>query len=98
LVEMEVEATVMAAEAVVVMERVATGVVAKEVAWEVVAKAVAAKAVVVMERVAMGVAVRAVAREVEAREVAAKVAAKVAVMCPLKPAGMEVVEKAVAVA
>jgi hypothetical protein len=93
LVEMEVEATVMAAEAVVVMERVATGVVAKEVAREVVAKAV-----VVMERVAMGVAVRAVAREVEAREVAAKVAAKVAVMCPLKPAGMEVVEKAVAVA
>jgi hypothetical protein len=69
LVEMEVEATVMAAEAVVVMERVATGVVAKEVAWEVVAKAVAAKA-----------------------------AAKVAVMCPLKLAGMEVVEKAVAVA
>jgi hypothetical protein len=89
LVEMEVEATVMAAEAVVVMERVATGVVAKEVAREVVAKAVAATAVVVMERVAMGVAVRAVA---------AKVAAKVAVMCPLKPAGMEVVEKAVAVA
>jgi hypothetical protein len=68
-VEMEVEATVMAAEAVVVMERVATGVVAKEVAREVVAKAVAAKA-----------------------------AAKVAVMCPLKLAGMEVVEKAVAVA
>ena len=36
--------------------------------------------------------------EVEATVMAAEVAAKVAVMCPLKPAGMEVVEKAVAVA
>ena len=37
-------------------------------------------------------------REVVAKAVAAKAAAKVAVMCPLKLAGMEVVEKAVAVA
>ena len=62
------------------------------------ATVMAAEAVVVMERVATGVVAKEVAWEVVAKAVAAKAAAKVAVMCPLKLAGMEVVEKAVAVA